>query len=175
MNAFVKPEDIIGQVELKKGQVVADFGSGAGFYSVAAARLVGDEGAVYSVDIMPDRLAVTQSSAAHAGLKNITVVQHDLEKPITGLDAATFDLVIISNILHQVSSREVVVRNAYSLLKTGGKLLVVEWKKGFSVFGPKASIRVGEHEARDLVHKLGFKPLRNLEAPGFHYAILFEK
>ena len=74
---FVKPADIVGQAGLKYGQKVADFGCGAGFFTLPAARLVGDEGVVYAVDIMPDRLAVTQSSAQQAGLKNVQVVQAD--------------------------------------------------------------------------------------------------
>ena len=54
MTKFVNPGDIIAQLNLKKGQVVADFGCGAGFYSLAAAQFVADDGMVYAVDIMPD-------------------------------------------------------------------------------------------------------------------------
>lgn len=175
MTKFVNPDDIVAQAEIKKGQTVADFGCGAGFYSLAAARFAGDDGTVYAIDIMPDRLAVTQSAAQHKGLKNITIVQADLEKPLTDLDAVSVDLVIVSNILHQVSSKEALLRNMYYLLKTGGSVLAVEWKRGYSVFGPPQGSRVSHDQLLALMQGVGFKLKRDLEADGYHYAALFTK
>lgn len=175
MTKFVNPGDIIAQLNLKKGQVVADFGCGAGFYSLAAAQFVADDGAVYAVDIMPDRLAVTQSAAQHAKLKNITVVQADLEQPLLGVEPASCDVVVISNILHQVTAKEALLRNAYHLLKTGGQLLAVEWKRGFSPFGPEQAVRVGPEELAGMMLRSGFRFVKDLEADGYHYAVVFGK
>lgn len=175
MTKFVNPGDIIAQLNLKKGQVVADFGCGAGFYSLAAAQFVADDGTVYAVDVMPDRLAVTQSSAQHAKLKNITVVQADLEQPLLGIEAAICDVVVISNILHQVSAKEALLRNAYQILKTGGQVLVVEWKRGFSPFGPTQDVRVTPEDLTALMLKSGLQFIKNLEADGYHYATVFGK
>lgn len=175
MTKFVNPGDIIAQLNLKKGQVVADFGCGAGFYSLAAAQFVADDGMVYAVDIMPDRLAVTQSSAQHAKLKNITVVQADLEQPLLGVEPASCDVVVISNILHQATAKEALLRNAYRILKTGGQLLAVEWKRGFSPFGPEQDVRVGPEELTNMMLRSGFRFVKDLEADGYHYAVVFGK
>lgn len=175
MTKFVNPEDIIAQAEIKKGQVVADFGCGAGFFSLAAAKFAGENGTVYAVDIMPDRLAVTQASAQHKGISNISVVESDLEKPLEGLEPVSCDLVIMSNILHQVSSKEALLRNAYQVLKTGGRVLAVEWKRGYSAFGPEQASRVTREELVGLAQKLGLRLYRDLEADGYHYAVLFVK
>lgn len=175
MTKFVNPEDVVAQAGLKKGQTVADFGCGAGFYSLAAARFVGEAGQVYAVDIMPDRLAVTHSAAQHAGLKNISVVQSDLEKPLKNLDAVSCDAVLLANILHQVNSREALLRNIYYVLKTGGHALVVEWKRGVSAFGPPQESRITHDSLAGMMQKLGLKLVRDLEADGYHYAALFSK
>jgi ubiquinone/menaquinone biosynthesis C-methylase UbiE len=175
MTKFVNPDDIIAQAEIKKGQRVADFGCGAGFYSLSAARFVGDDGAVYAVDVMPDRLAVTQAAAQRAGLKNVTIVQADLEKPLKELDAVSCDLVVLSNILHQVGSKDALLRNAYYVLKTAGHVLAVEWKRGYSVFGPPQSDRIAHDHLVELMGKVGLKMQRDLEADGYHYAVLFAK
>ncbi len=175
MTKFLNPADVVGQADIKQGQTVADFGCGAGFYSLAAAKFVGERGSVYAVDIMPDRLAATQSAAQHAGLKNITLVKTDLEKPITGIEPSACDFVLVSNILHQVSSKEAVLRNVYSVLKTGGQVLAVEWKKGYSVFGPPQESRIGSDELVSLMEKLSFRRLREIEAGEYHYAVLFSK
>lgn len=175
MKKFVNPDDIVAQAEIKKGQTIADFGCGAGFYSLAAARFAGDDGIVYAIDIMPDRLAVTQSAAQHKGLKNVTIIQADLEKPIKDIDAVSCDLVVVSNILHQVGSKEALLRNMYYLLKTGGNVLAVEWKRGYSVFGPPQGSRVSHDQLLSLMQGVGFKLKRDLEADGYHYAALFTK
>lgn len=175
MVKFVNPEDIVAQAEIKKGQVVADFGCGAGFFSLAAARFAGENGTVYAVDIMPDRLAVTQASAQHKGISNVSVVESDLEKPLDKVEPVSCDLVVMSNILHQVSSKEALLRNAYQVLKTGGKVLVVEWKRGYSAFGPDQTSRVTREELVVLMQKMGFRLYKDLEADGYHYAVLFTK
>jgi ubiquinone/menaquinone biosynthesis C-methylase UbiE len=175
MTKFVNPDDIIAQAEIKKGQTVADFGCGAGFYTLSAARFVGDDGQVYAVDIMPDRLAFTQSAAQHAGLKNISVVQADLEKPLKDMDAVSCDLVVVSNVLHMVASPEAVLRNIYYVLKTGGSALAVEWKRGYSVFGPPQTDRITREKLVSLMSGVGLKVHRDLEVDGYHYAVLFGK
>lgn len=175
MTKFLNPVDIVAQADLQKGQVVADFGCGGGFYSLAAAKYVGDDGAVYACDIMPDRLSVTQAAAQQAGVKNVTVVQADLEKPLRELDATSCDAVILSNILYQVSSRDALLRNAYYVLKTGGQVVTVEWKRGPSAFGPSQTVRITRDQLVDMMQKCGFRFSRDLEADGYHYAVLFTK
>lgn len=175
MTKFVNPGDIIAQLNLKRGHAVADFGCGAGFYTLAAAQFVAEDGVVYAVDVMPDRLAVTQSSAQHAKLKNITLIQADLEQPFLAIEAASCDVVVISNILHQVTAKEVLLRNAYQVLKTGGRVLVVEWKRGFSPFGPAQDVRVGLEDLTQMMLKSGLQFTESLEADGYHYAAVFRK
>jgi ubiquinone/menaquinone biosynthesis C-methylase UbiE len=175
MVKFLNPADIVAQADLKKGQVVADFGCGGGFYSLAAAKFVGDDGAVYACDIMPDRLSVTLAAAQQAGIKNVNIMQADLEQPVKDLDAGSCDAVILSNILHQVGSRDALLRNAYYVLKTGGQVVAVEWKRGHSAFGPSQTSRITRDELVSIMQKAGFQFSRDLDADGYHYAVLFTK
>lgn len=175
MSKFINPESIVAQLELAKGKAVADFGCGAGFYSVAAARAVGPEGLVYSVDILPERLAATQSTAQHAGLKNVQVLLADLEQPIRDVDAVSCDAVIASNILHLTEKRDMVLRNAFYVLKTGGQLLVVEWKKGYSVFGPSQRTRLKREDIVAGAQQCGFRLDQELESDHSHMALVFVK
>lgn len=175
MTKFVNPADIIAQLDLKKGQIVADFGCGAGFFSVACAQFVGDDGSVCAVDVMPDRLEATKSSAQHANLKNVTILQADLEQPLLGIGQTTCDVVVISNILHQVGNKVALLRNAYQVLKTGGRVVVVEWKPGFSPFGPSQEARVNPEALTVLMQQNGFQYVKELQADGYHYAMVYSK
>lgn len=175
MSKFINPESIVAQLELKRGQVAADFGCGAGFYAVAAARAVGPEGVVYAIDILPERLAATQSTAQHAGLKNVQVLLADLERPLQDIDAVSCDAVIASNVLHLSEKKDAILRNAYYALKTGGQLLVVEWKKGYSVFGPSQRSRLGTQDLVAAAQQCGFRLDQELESDHSHVALLFVK
>ncbi len=175
MSKFINPEHIVAQLELKRSQVVADFGCGAGFYSIASAKAVGSEGVVYAVDILPERLAATQSNAQHAGLKNVRVLLADLEQPVRDIDAVSCDAVVASNILHLTEKQDMILRNAFYVLKTGGQLLVVEWKKGYSVFGPSQRNRLGREDLIRAAQQCGFRLDQELESDHSHMALLFVK
>lgn len=176
MPNFINPSSIVAQVGLKQGQTVADFGCGAGFYTIASAKLVGDSGHVFAIDVMPDRLEATMSAASHAGLRNITVAKADLEKPLAEPEVGSCDLVIVSSILHIVSNRDSVIHNAFASLKTGGLLLAVEWKiDAVSSFAPKPENRVGRTELDKIMLAKGFKYVRELVSDGDHYAMLYRK
>src|SRR3989344_7527801 len=126
--SFLNPDRVVGLLEIKKGMVAADFGAGAGFYTIPLARLVGDTGAVYAVNIQKDGLDLIKSKAALEHLLQVQSVWADLELPNgSHLKADSVDVVVISNILFQVEKREAVVAEAYRALKPGGHVLVVEW------------------------------------------------
>jgi tRNA A58 N-methylase Trm61 len=60
---FSDPENNIKQFALASGMMVADFGSGSGFYSMAAARAVAPSGKVFAVDIQKDLLQKLKNGA----------------------------------------------------------------------------------------------------------------
>lgn len=175
MQKFLSPANIVAQAGVSSGQIVADFGCGSGYYTVPAAQIVGSNGRVYAVDIMADKLAVAQSTAMHSGCKNVTVVQADLEKPIKDIAEGSCDVVVISNILHLAKDRESVIRNAYSILKTGGKLVTVEWKNEKTPLGPPLGARISPEELSTILNSLGFRKEREVNADSFHYCLVFVK
>lgn len=172
---FLKPEELLKAAGLAPGMTVADFGCGNGYYSVAAATQVGIKGQIFAIDILEEALSQTATLAKLARVPNVSTMSCDLEKlgscdlPDTGCD-----LVILTSILHQTKNRDNVVREAYRVLKTGGKLLVVEWRPD-APFGPETADRVGQDEVDNLLTHFGFRPTKKLPAGSFHYALLYNK
>jgi len=175
MSRFIDPSSIVAQAEIAPGQIVADFGSGSGFYAIPSAKIVGSSGTVYAVDVQDPKLDATQSLARQSGLKNITTVKADLDKPLLDIAEASCDLVIIASIIHEIESKQSLLKNAYRLMKTGGKLLAVEWKKELTPFGPPVESRVSLSELEALLQPLGLRKHRELSTDGYHYAVLFIK
>ena len=175
MSRFINPAKVIAQTGLKRGMVVADLGCGSGFYVVPAAQLVGPEGTVYAVDVIETKLAATVSIANQFGYKNVRVIKADLAKPLTEIPEGTVDLVIVGNILHETSSKEALIKNAYRILSNNSGLLVVEWKKELTPFGPPIAKRIDQQQLEIVLMQSGFKKHGELEADSYHYAVLFEK
>ena len=158
-----------------QGEIVADLGCGNGFYVLPAAQMVGSSGSVIAVDVMEAKLAATVSIANQFGYKNVRVVQADLSKPIFDIPAGSCDLVIVGNILHQISPQSGLISNIYRILKSQGRVVIVEWKKTATPFGPPIDKRVDQEKLEVLLMQAGFRKSKDLLADGYHYAVLFEK
>jgi ubiquinone/menaquinone biosynthesis C-methylase UbiE len=175
MIKFINPASIVAQMSLQNGQIVADLGCGSGFYAVPAGQRVGSTGMVYAVDVQEAKLVATQSAARQNGLKNITVLQADLDKPLLDIAESSCDAVLLASIIHEIESRDMLLKNAYRILKTGGKLAAVEWKKEATPIGPEISRRLSVEELEQLLTKAGLRKDKDLEADSYHYAALFIK
>ena len=172
---FINPQNVVAQMGLKNGQTVADFGSGAGFFATAAAKIVGNTGTVYAIDVQQSKLTTTFSSASQQGFKNVKILQANLDEAIKGLPDASCDAVILASILHEIKNRPMLLQNAYKVLKTGGLILAVEWKAQHTIFGPALERRIPEDEMEQELAKLGLQKVKSIPADMFHYALLFQK
>ncbi len=173
---FINPSAIIAQVGIQRGDIVADFGCGNGFFVLPAAQLAGAEGEVVAVDVQESKLAATVSIANQYGYRNVRVVRADLAKPILEIPEAFCDVVILSNILHEIGQgKDALLKNAYRVLKSGGKVAVVEWKKELSPIGPPLEHRIDQEAAEVLLMKAGFRKGKELQSDGYHYGLLFLK
>jgi SAM-dependent methyltransferase len=107
------------------GGVWADFGSGAGAFTLALADLIGVGGEIYSVD--KDRSALAaQERAMRSQFPDVTAhyLIADFTKP---LDLPPLDGAVMANSLHFVREKDSVIQRIKSYLRPGGRLLMVEY------------------------------------------------
>lgn len=174
-NGFVDPSKILAYAGLERGMVVADLGCGNGFYPVATGKLVGEDGTVYAVDVIPESLEATISAAKQAKLKNIYTIRHNLEQPGLAIKDNSCDAVVLSGILHLTKLQKNVLRETYRILKTGGKIVVIEWKKEKLPFGPSYEGKVSEEQVEQILAQSGFRFQNEIPADSYHYALVFLK
>ncbi len=172
---FLDPSQILPYADLARGSVIADFGCGNGFYPVAAAKIAGENGQVYAVDIKDEALGATMSAAKHAGLKNIYVIKYNLENPGVPIKENSCDAAILAGILHLSKLQKNILRETYRVLKSGGKAIVIEWKKEPLPFGPGINSRISPQESSGLFAAAGFTLKGEIPADAFHYAQVFVK
>lgn len=172
---FLNPSEVVAQSGLMQGEVVADLGCGNGFYVLPAAQMVGPTGTIIAVDVMEQKLAATVSIANQFGYKNVQILQADLSKPIFDIPPGSCDMVIIGNIFHEISQKDQLLKNVYRVLKSPGRVLVVEWKRTYTPFGPPLERRVDQEKMEVLLVNAGLRKIKDLQTDGYHYAVLFEK
>jgi ubiquinone/menaquinone biosynthesis C-methylase UbiE len=126
--AFLNPQKVVEELGITPGMIVADFGAGSGHFSIEAAKLVGQSGKVYSIDIQKQALEAVRSKAKSGHLSNLQTIWADLETPgASKLKGGLVDLVIISNILFQAEDKNQIVQEAKRVLKPKGQAAVIEW------------------------------------------------
>ena len=133
---------------VKKGDHCLDLGCGFGYYTLAMAREVGDDGRVTAVDIQPKMLEGTLRRAEKAGLSGrINLHRADVgELKLSG----EYDFALSFWMVHEVKERERFINTVYSLLKPGGNYLIVE---------PRIHVSKKSFDhSMDLAEKAGFKP-----------------
>lgn len=176
-NNFLDPERIVAGFGLKKGDHVADFGAGHGYFTLALARAVGREGKVWAVDVQQSALDMIRSRAMAEHLLNIEYVRADLEAPdASRLPEQFMDFVLIGNILFQAEERAEILREARRILREGGKMAIIEWyPMAPGTLGPAQTLRVKKADAKALAAQAGFEPDREFSAGPHHYGLLFVK
>ncbi len=173
---FLNPEEIIKELNLDEGMIVADFGCGAGFYSIPAARLVGSSGRVYALDVRREALDVVRSQSRQARLLNIETIRANLEELHgSSIKDQAVDRVIISNILFQVDQKTELIAEAYRILKPRGLVMVVEWEKGAGISVPPSANLVSKETAAELFISSGFTTEKEFSAGSHHYGLIFRK
>lgn len=174
--SFSDPQKNIAQFGLEEGMTVADFGAGSGAYALAAARRVGSSGKVYAIDIQRELLSKIKHAAQDAGLANIEVLWGDIDEPNGAeLPDESVDAIILSNILFQLEKKDAALREAWRLLKKGGRALVVDWNESYGGLGPVEKSVVTKEAARELFSAAGFREEKVIDAGGYHYGVIFKK
>ena len=174
---FMDPQRTLFAAGLTSGQHLADLGAGSGFYAIAAGKMVGATGLVYAVDVLETALDHVAAEARLYGLHNVKTLRCDLEavNSCLAVPAGTLDYVLLANIAHQLKNQNGVFTEAYRLLKTGGKMIVLEWNDQPSPIGPIAAQRLTPDLIGKLATKAALKEAGTLPTDNYHYGLMFIK
>jgi ubiquinone/menaquinone biosynthesis C-methylase UbiE len=173
---FLDPEAIIKQLGIMNGNAVADFGCGPGYFSIPFANVVGKDGRVYAFDVLPQALESVESKAKLEGLSNIVTKRVNLESlKGTKLEDSCVDWVILKDVLFQNQKKEIMLGEAYRILKPGGKAIIIEWNQGELAVGPGKELRISPLDLRQMLESQHFRIEKDIDAGNFHFAFIAEK
>jgi ubiquinone/menaquinone biosynthesis C-methylase UbiE len=169
--AFLNPEKILKELNLQPTMTAADFGAGSGGWSIPLAQIL-STGRVIAVDILGGPLSALTSRAKIANILNIQTEVADVTKG-TKIQPGFCDLVLMTNLLFQCPNKKAVLTEGRRVLKDGGKILLVDWKKSAN-FGPRERA-VPPEDIKKIAEELNFKIEKEFEASPYHYGLILVK
>ncbi|MBZ5610627.1 MAG: methyltransferase domain-containing protein [Acidobacteriia bacterium] len=151
-DAWQMPDRVIAALGLKRGDIVADVGSGTGYFTV---RLAKSEAApkVYGADIEPSMVTYLRERAAKEGLKNVVSVQAAADTPNL---PEPVDVVLIVDTYHHIGGREAYFQKLAKSLKPGGRVAIIDFKPD-SPDGPPKEFRFSPGKFKSEMAKAGYK------------------
>ena len=162
-----EPEMILDALGAQAGMVVADIGSGPGFFTLPMATRVGPAGKVFAIDVEPQMLERLRERAAEAGVQNVEVLQS--QEDSLPLPDGSIDAALMVNVLHESGKQATLLREVLRILRLGGSLVVVEWKKESSELGPPVEIRMGSSEVALLLQQAGYESIAPFPVGAHHH------
>lgn len=174
-SSFLNPSYALRNAGLREGQAVADFGAGSGFFTRAAARIVG-EAQVWAVDESGELLTRIKNLSKAEGLHNVEILRANIEaKGGTSLPKGHFDMVIAANILFSADNKEAIIKEIARVLKKSGRALVIDWSSSHGGLGPHPDHVISKESARQLFEDAGFMLVDSVPAGAYHWGFVVKK
>lgn len=171
-DAYQKPHEVITALKLKEGEVIADLGAGSGYFTFRLAHHVGDSGRVYAVDVSPAMVVHLNRRIRDLKAKNVVSILAAPDDPL--LAEASVDRFFICDTWHHIEKHDRYLALLKKMLKPGGQVVMVDFKKIETPVGPPLEMRI---DRDDLVKEMvtnGFKVTAEHTFLPYHYFIVFK-
>jgi predicted methyltransferase len=150
-DAWQKPHQVIQALALKPDAVIADIGSGTGYFAMRFAHMV-PKGRVYGLDTEPDMVKYLADRAQREGLRNVIAVA---AAPGEAKLPEKADLVVLVDVFHHIEQRERYFDKLRASLKPGGRVAVIDFRMD-SPEGPPPAARIAPGQVKAEMKQAGY-------------------
>lgn len=126
-DAWQMPERVMDLIGVRKGMIIGEVGAGGGYFTVKLAERVGEYGHVYANEINKRFLQHIEERCETLGITNVTTILGEESDPL--LPEGKLDMVIMVNVLHEVSRPVPLLRTILPSLKEGATLVIIDYDK----------------------------------------------
>lgn len=165
-----KPAEVVKAMNLKQGDVVVDIGAGTGYFTRHIAVAVGPSGKAIGLDIEPGMVKYMEEDAKKLNLKNYEARVVKTDDP--ELVPYSIDVVFLCDTYHHIENRVGYFRNVSKSLKTGGRVVVVDFIKDTD-FGPPRDHKLAEEIVHQEMGEAGYRLLKSHDLLEHQYFLEF--
>jgi len=122
-----QPQKVITALNIKPGEVIADLGSGGGYFTFKLAQAAGPTGKVYAVDIDSDMVDLVGKRVKSEGVSNVETVLAKADDPM--LPKSGVDLIFTSNTYHHIDNRIAYFANLRKYLRPAGRVAIIDFDR----------------------------------------------
>lgn len=171
-DAYQKPDEVVAALNIKQGEVIADLGAGSGYFTFRLARQVGDTGRVYAVDVSPEMIVNLNRRIRDLKVGNVVSVLAAPDDPL--LAEASVDRFYICNTWHHIDSRDPYLVLLRRMLKPGGQIIMVDFKKAETPVGPPMELRIDRDDLVREMERNGFRVEAEHTFLPYQYFLVFQ-
>lgn len=167
-DAWQKPVEVIAALKLAPDAVVADIGSGTGYFAVRLARAV-PRGKIYGADAEPDMVRFLNARAAKESLGNLTSYAAGEEGPNL---PSPIDLALVVDTYHHIPQRSRYFERLKSSLHPGGRVAIVDFRLD-SPTGPPVQHRIPPEQVKAEMERAGYRLAEQPDFLPYQYFLVF--
>jgi len=167
-DAWQKPDEVIRALALPPDALVADIGSGTGYFAVRLARAV-PRGHVYGADVEPDMVKYLAERGRREGLANLTSIQAAPSDPRLPL---AVDLVLVVNTYHHIAERPAYFSRLRASLRPDGRVAIIDFLPDAPA-GPPRQARIPAAVVKEEMGQAGYGVVAEQTFLPYQYFLIF--
>ncbi|MCX8031838.1 MAG: methyltransferase domain-containing protein [Thermoleophilia bacterium] len=167
----IPPDYLWSKVGLNSADVLVEVGAGTALFSVALLQYA-QPARVFACDVAETMIDWVKENVVPEHPEITPLLS---EERVLPLEEASADLVFMINVYHELTDSLAVAKEAHRILKPGGKILVVDWKKEEMSEGPPLAIRWSVEEVIDELACAGFTDLTSHDDLAKHFVVIGKK
>ena len=166
-----KPADLVKALAIRPGMAVADLGAGTGYLSRHLSAAVGPDGTVFAAEPEPKLLAYLRERAEREKTANVVPVLASLDDP--RLPPRSVDLVLVVDTFHHIDHRVAYFRALRRVLRSGGRVAIVDWHKRPLPVGPPPEHKLDRDQVVDEMRAAGYALAAEPDVLPYQYVLVF--
>lgn len=170
-DAWQKPEDVLDWLALRPSDIVADLGSGTGYFTTRLARRV-PEGKVFAIDIEPEMIEHVRERAKRDRVSNVEAIlgtENDPKLP-DGVH-----LVLVVDTYHHIVDRTRYFEQVKRHLANDGRVVLVDFRMGKLPVGPPDEHKISPEKATKELTSAGYRACGSFDGLPHQYVLAFCK
>jgi SAM-dependent methyltransferase len=168
-DTWQKPHQVIEALAPRPDAVIADIGSGTGYFAVRLANMV-PKGRVYGVDVEPDMVKYLAERAKREKRANVISLAGAADDPRLPEKA---DLILLVDVYHHIEERERYFRKLQGYLRPGGRIAIIDFRLD-APDGPPRAARIAPAQVTGELRAAGYRLAREHGFLPNQYFLVFE-